>query len=293
MNRFEEQLAAYAKQTNDALRERLAYKNDCLQVAVIDAMRYSLLDAGKRLRAALALEFGRLAGATRDGAMALACAVEMVHAYSLIHDDLPCMDNDDFRRGKPSCHREFGEANALLAGDALLTHAFETVMASPLSDAQKVEAAGTLAKASGVFGMIGGQVIDLGSEGRRIDGNTLGTLCALKTGALLRASARLGCIAGNADDAMRSAADSYARCYGLAFQITDDILDVTSSLETLGKPIGSDAENEKTTYVTLYGLSGAREQAARLVDEAKAYISAVADNGFLCWAADMILTRDH
>ncbi len=198
--RFDEQFASYARQTNDALRDCLRYPGVRLQAAVVDAMRYSLLDAGKRLRAALVLEFARLASAPREGATALACAIEMLHAYSLIHDDLPCMDNDDFRRGKPSCHKEFGESTALLAGDALLTLAFETAAGAPLlTDLQRVEAVCTLSKAGGVCGMIGGQVIDLACEGNTVDEATLDTLCTLKTGALLRAAARLGCLAGKAD----------------------------------------------------------------------------------------------
>ena len=188
MNRYEQQLASYATQVNDALRERLHFDRELRQIVVVDAMRHSLLDAGKRLRAAMVLEFGRLTHASREGAMALACAIEMIHAYSLIHDDLPCMDDDDFRRGKPSCHKAFGEANALLAGDGLLTLAFETAADAPLSDVQRVEAVRTLAKAAGVRGMLGGQVIDLGCEGKPVDLETLNTLYALKTGALLRAS---------------------------------------------------------------------------------------------------------
>ncbi|MEM1483839.1 polyprenyl synthetase family protein [Oscillospiraceae bacterium PP1C4] len=293
MNRYEEQLATYAKQTNDALRERLSYKSNCLQMVVIDAMRYSLLDGGKRLRAAMVLEFARLCNVQREEAMPLACAIEMIHAYSLIHDDLPCMDNDDFRRGKPSCHKQFGEANALLAGDGLLTLAFETAVGARLSDAQKVAAIAALSNAAGIFGMIGGQVIDLASEGKTIDIDTLNTLYELKTGALLRASVRLGCIAGGADETMFEAADQYARACGLAFQITDDILDLTGDIAKLGKSIGSDSENEKSTYVSLLGIDGARKAAQEQLECARQSVAAVSDNGFLVWVADMILTRDH
>ena len=225
--------------------------------------------------------------------MALACAIEMIHAYSLIHDDLPCMDDDDFRRGKPSCHKAFGEANALLAGDGLLTLAFETAADAPLSDAQRVEAVRTLAKAAGVRGMLGGQVIDLSCEGKPVDLETLNTLYELKTGALLRASARLGCLAGNAGEELLETADRYARACGLAFQITDDILDVAGDAEKLGKPTGSDEENHKTTYVTLLGLSGARERARELIGEAGECVAAIPGNEFLLWVAEMILGRDH
>ena len=293
MNRYEQQLASYATQVNDALRERLHFDRELRQIVVVDAMRHSLLDAGKRLRAAMVLEFGRLTHASREGAMALACAIEMIHAYSLIHDDLPCMDDDDFRRGKPSCHKAFGEANALLAGDGLLTLAFETAADAPLSDVQRVEAVRTLAKAAGVRGMLGGQVIDLGCEGKPVDLETLNTLDALKTGALLRASARLGCLAGNAGEELLETADRYARACGLAFQITDDILDVAGDAEKLGKPTGSDEENHKTTYVTLLGLSGARERARELIGEAGECVAAIPGNEFLLWVAEMILGRDH
>ena len=293
MNRYEQQLASYATQVNDALRERLHFDRELRQIVVVDAMRHSLLDAGKRLRAAMVLEFGRLTHASREGAMALACAIEMIHAYSLIHDDLPCMDDDDFRRGKPSCHKAFGEANALLAGDGLLTLAFETAADAPLSDVQRVEAVRTLAKAAGVRGMLGGQVIDLGCEGKPVDLETLNTLYALKTGALLRASARLGCLAGNAGEELLETADRYARACGLAFQITDDILDVAGDAEKLGKPTGSDEENHKTTYVTLLGLSGARERARELIGEAGECVAAIPGNEFLLWVAAMILGRDH
>ena len=293
MNRYEQQLASYATQVNDALRERLHFDRELRQIVVVDAMRHSLLDAGKRLRAAMVLEFGRLTHASREGAMALACAIEMIHAYSLIHDDLPCMDDDDFRRGKPSCHKAFGEANALLAGDGLLTLAFETAADAPLSDVQRVEAVRTLAKAAGVRGMLGGQVIDLGCEGKPVDLETLNTLYALKTGALLRASARLGCLPGNAGEELLETADRYARARGLAFQITDDILDVAGAAEKLGKPTGCDEENHKTTYVTLLGLSGARERARELIGEAGECVAAIPGNEFLLWVAEMILGRDH
>lgn len=293
MSRYEQQLASYATQVNDALRERLHFDRELRQIVVVDAMRHSLLDAGKRLRAAMVLEFGRLTHASREGAMALACAIEMIHAYSLIHDDLPCMDDDDFRRGKPSCHKAFGEANALLAGDGLLTLAFETAADAPLSDVQRVEAVRTLAKAAGVRGMLGGQVIDLGCEGKPVDLETLNTLYELKTGALLRASARLGCLAGNAGEELLETADRYARACGLAFQITDDILDVAGDAEKLGKPTGSDEENHKTTYVTLLGLSGARERARELIGEAGECVAAIPGNEFLLWVAEMILGRDH
>lgn len=293
MNRFEQQLRDDAQRTNQALYACLKTSGRAPQEAVFQAMRYSLLDAGKRLRAALVLEFGRMSDADPEGAMSLACAVEMVHAYSLIHDDLPCMDNDDFRRGKPSCHKAFGEANALLAGDGLLTLAFETAASANLPESARLEAVRILSQAAGVAGMIGGQVIDLESEGRQISTELLDTLYALKTGALLRAAAALGCIAGNAPQAIHSAADAYATAYGLAFQITDDILDVVGDAEKLGKPVGSDGENRKTTYVTLFGIDGARQRAAEQIQRAMRSVEQLPDNGFLLWLAELVLTRDH
>ena len=281
MNRFEQQLRDDAQRTNQALYACLKTSGRDPQEAVFQAMRYSLLDVG------------RMSDADPEGAMSLACAVEMVHAYSLIHDDLPCMDNDDFRRGKPSCHKAFGEANALLAGDGLLTLAFETAASAKLPESARLEAVRILSQAAGVAGMIGGQVIDLESEGRQISAELLDTLYALKTGALLRAAAALGCIAGNAPQAIHSAADAYATAYGLAFQITDDILDVVGDAEKLGKPVGSDGENRKTTYVTLFGIDGARQRAAEQIQRAMRSVEQLPDNGFLLWLAELVLTRDH
>lgn len=293
MSSFEEQFASYAAYANEQLTTHMKLENGCLQMQVIEAMRYSLLDSGKRLRACFVLEFARLCNASRENAAVFACAIEMIHAYSLIHDDLPCMDNDDFRRGKPSCHKAYGEANALLAGDGLLTLAFETAANADLPEHSIVQAVKTLSKAAGVFGMIGGQVIDLASEGKQIHVETLNTLYELKTGALLRASAKLGCIAGQADEHMIQIADDYAKALGLAFQITDDILDVVGSKDKIGKPIGSDENSHKTTYVTLFGIDGARQAAKEQVEEAKKAICSLEDREFLLWIADMVLTRDH
>lgn len=293
MNRFEQQLRDDAQRTNQALHACLKTSGKDPHEVVFQAMRHSLLDAGKRLRAAFVLEFGRISGADPEGAMSLACAVEMVHAYSLIHDDLPCMDNDDFRRGKPSCHKAFGEANALLAGDGLLTLAFETAASAKLPESARLEAVQILSRAAGASGMIGGQVIDLESEGRQISAELLETLYAMKTGALLRAAAALGCIAGNAPQEIRRAADVYAAAYGLAFQITDDILDVVGDTEKLGKPVGSDGENQKTTYTTLFGIDGARRRAEEQIQSAMRSAEQLPDNGFLLWLAELVLTRDH
>lgn len=268
MNRYEQQLASYATQVNDALRERLHFDRELRQIVVVDAMRHSLLDAGKRLRAAMVLEFGRLTHASREGAMALACAIEMIHAYSLIHDDLPCMDDDDFRRGKPSCHKAFGEATALLAGDALLTEAFEAIAGAPACAETKARAALALAAGAGSKGMVWGQELDLRCEGQPVNEETLRLIHANKTGALINAAVQLGAAAALAGEPDCAALRAYALDLGLVFQIVDDVLDVTSTSEELGKPAGSDASNEKTTFATLYGSEGARELARSINENA-------------------------
>lgn len=238
-------------------------EEDLMQADLLHAMRYSLLAEGKRIRPILVLEFCKICGGEEKAALPFACAVEMIHAYSLIHDDLPCMDNDDMRRGRPSNHKVFGESMALLAGDALFTLAFETMLsqdAVALAGTQcAAKAAGILAAAAGAHGMVGGQVIDLMSEGRTIPLDTLKKMDECKTGALIVAAAKMGCVLGNADVEQMKAAEQYAKAIGLAFQIVDDILDVTSDTETLGKPVGSDRENDKCTYVTFMGLDNAKK----------------------------------
>ena len=235
---------------------------------VSEAMRYSLQGGGKRIRPYLTLEFCRVCGGDDEAALPFAAAVEMIHTYSLIHDDLPCMDNDDLRRGKPACHIRFGYANALLAGDGLLTLAFETLARAPLSGDRIAQACAVLAEAAGHLGMIGGQTMDLANEDKDVSLETLRQTDALKTGALIRAACVLGCIAAGADDDQKASAAQYAHGLGMAFQIVDDILDVTGDDATLGKPVGSDAAQHKNTYVTLCGLDGARAEAARFTDEA-------------------------
>ncbi len=267
-----------------------------LQSHVAEAMAYSVLGGGKRIRAALVLEFARLCGVEDDRALPFACAVEMVHAYSLIHDDLPCMDDDDFRRGKPSCHKVYGEDIALLAGDGLLSLAFETLLsAKDIAPAHLLSAGRQLAFASGAEGMVGGQVIDLESEGRSVDRSTLESMHRGKTGAMIVASALLGCDAAGADEASREAARRYAEGIGMAFQIVDDLLDVEGDAALLGKPIGSDAENQKTTFYTLLGAKEARKEAIRLTEEAKEAVQAqFGDKAeVLCELADYLLARDH
>ena len=238
--------------------------------AVCEAMRYSISAGGKRIRPVLTLEFCRICGCDYEKALPFACAVEMIHTYSLIHDDLPCMDDDDMRRGRPSCHKQFGEDIALLAGDALLTYAFPVIMSAEFDSDKKVKAAAYLAEKSGFDGMIGGQLMDLQNENSDgVNENDLSNTDKLKTGALIKAACVLGCIAAGADEKQISAAEEYAENIGLAFQIVDDILDVTADEEQLGKPVGSDKEQGKNTYVTFYGIEQAKNLAAQLSTKAK------------------------
>ena len=247
--------------------EQFIPKSDALYKTVTDAMRYSLLDGGKRVRAVLTLEFCKLCGGTEEIAMPFACAVEMIHAYSLIHDDLPCMDDDDMRRGKPSNHKVFGESFALLAGDGLLTKAFETALCPKTIAAagadRAAKAAFVLADCAGEHGMVGGQCIDLETENREVDLETLRAKDTGKTANLIMAACMMGCIAAGADEALVEAAKKYALNIGLAFQIRDDILDVIGNAEELGKNIGVDAQNARCTYVSHLGL----EKAQQLVDD--------------------------
>ena len=235
---------------------------------VIKAARYSLKLGGKRIRPIIIMEFCRLFGGKIESALDFSIALEMIHTYSLIHDDLPCMDNDDFRRGKPSCHKAFSEDIALLAGDALLTEAFSVCSNAAVEDGVRLKAVNILSKMSGFYGMLGGQVIDLSFVKNTPDLNSLCEMYNLKTGCLLRAAAVIGSTVGGADENDINNADIFASKVGLAFQIIDDILDVTADPELLGKPVGSDDKNQKTTFVTLLGLNGAKEVANKLTNEA-------------------------
>ncbi len=247
---------------------RFVPEEDLLQSDLFRAMRYSLLAGGKRLRPVLLLEFCGLCGGDQEAALPFACAVEMIHTYSLIHDDLPCMDDDAMRRGKPSNHVVFGEAQALLAGDSLLTLAFQTMLSpasvSAAGPQRACAAAGELAAAAGPYGMAGGQAIDLLCEGKSVPMATLQKMDENKTGALIRASAKMGCLLAGAEADELSAADRYAAALGFAFQIVDDILDVEGDSAVLGKPAGSDAENGKSTYVSLLGMDSARRAVGEL-----------------------------
>ncbi|TDR82008.1 polyprenyl synthetase family protein [Paludibacterium purpuratum] len=235
------------------------------------AMRYATLEGGKRVRPLLVCAAGELTGARQDNLLRIGSAVEMIHAYSLVHDDMPCMDNDVLRRGKPTCHIAFGEANALLVGDALQARAFE-LLATPLEGVEataQLAMLATLGHASGHAGMVGGQAIDLDSVGRQLTLPELEYMHMLKTGALIRASVLLGARAGRVLDADRQARlDHFAKCIGLAFQVVDDVLDCEADTNTLGKTAGKDAANDKPTYVSLMGFSEAKRFACELRDDA-------------------------
>jgi geranylgeranyl diphosphate synthase type II len=267
--------------------------------ALLEAMRYSLLAPGKRLRPLLVVLAAEACGGHDTAALPAACAVEMIHTYSLIHDDLPAMDDDDLRRGLPTCHKKFGEATAILAGDALLTMAFQ-VLAEGYPPATAAACCRELARGAGASGMVGGQVEDLAWEKR---GGTLADLEALharKTGALFRACLRLGALAaqgerpGGPDAGLVEALDAYGRCFGLAFQITDDLLDVQGSADLTGKRVGKDAAHGKLTYPGLLGVAESRRRAERLCREAQDHLAPLGTGGQrLAALARMLCTRDR
>jgi geranylgeranyl pyrophosphate synthase len=261
-------------------------------------MRYSLLAGGKRIRPVLLMKFCEAAGGTLEQALDAACGVEMLHTYSLIHDDLPCMDNDDLRRGKPTCHKVFGACTATLAGDALQAAAFEAVLTSPQVDERaRARMALVLSKAVGSAGMCLGQYLDMDAEGRQPSLEELSAIHRGKTAALLRAACQMGVLAAGIrqeTEVLLETAGQYAEHLGLAFQIQDDLLDVTSTTEELGKPVGSDSANGKRTFVTLLG----QDACVRMVEEQtclarQALAHTMDDSGFLCWLADELAGRTH
>ena len=257
-----------------------------------EAMEYSLLAGGKRIRPILTLETCRLCGGDRSKALPFACAVEMVHTYSLIHDDLPAMDDDDLRRGRPTNHVVYGEATAILAGDALLTAAFEQLTKAKLPADRIVRAVECLSRAAGSAGMVGGQALDMASEGRALDREELELLQSLKTGALISTAAVLGCIAAGGTIRQRGLVSLYAQALGRAFQVRDDMLDVTSSAAELGKPVGSDRANEKSTFVTALGLEGCAALVEELTRQGIEAINGFEDPGFHIWLAEQLAHRN-
>lgn len=295
-NEFSEKLREYIEFTEANLKKyNMQCKETEPQKNLIEAMNYSLEAGGKRIRPVLVYAFCEALGGDYRKAAAPACAIEMIHTFSLIHDDLPAMDNDDYRRGKPSCHKAFGEAMAILAGDALSVLPFEIIADDEsLTAEQKVNIISCLAKAVGKAGMIGGQVIDMENERRNdVDEANLRNMYRNKTGQLIAVSCVMGAVCAGADEKQLEAAEDYAFRLGLAFQIIDDILDVTSTADVLGKPIGSDAEENKTTFVTLFGVEGAMEIADKITSEAMEYLELFENNDFLRQLTDMLLKRKN
>jgi len=296
-----EQLKQEMEQARVLVEERLGefFTGGGLQ----EAMRYSLMAGGKRIRPILAMKFCEAAGGDMEDALDFGCGVEMLHTYSLIHDDLPCMDNDDLRRGKPTCHKVYGECFATLAGDALQAAAFETVLFARglwIGDGKQIPAlaAGVLAASVGEKGMCGGQYLDILRDGKSITAEELTKINDKKTGALLRAACMMGVLAASAqsrvDNSCMNAAKDYATYLGLAFQIRDDMLDVIGSAEEFGKPIGSDAANEKVTYVSLLGLEECQRRVDILTERAKAALDGAdwrGDTAFLKALADSLAQR--
>lgn len=288
------------------LKERINYiesllnnytpKEEGYQKTIMEAMNYSLKAGGKRLRPILTLESCRIVGGNEEDAIPFAIAIEMIHTYSLIHDDLPALDNDDLRRGKPTNHKVFGEGMATLAGDALLNYAFEVMLSSAIDkeDANKyLKAINEVAKHAGIYGMIGGQVVDVESENKVIDKDKLDFIHLNKTAAMIIGCMRAGAIVGGADKEALEKITTYAKNIGLSFQIVDDILDIVGEEEKLGKPIGSDLENHKSTYPSLLGLEESRRIANELIDEAKNAIKDLSSEvEFLNQLADYIINRD-
>ncbi|MDE5771197.1 MAG: polyprenyl synthetase family protein [Ruminococcus sp.] len=294
MTDFKIKLAEYTEYTENILVKYNVHTSESEpQKNLIDAMNYSLEAGGKRIRPILVYAFCEALGTDYRKATAPACAIEMIHTFSLIHDDLPAMDNDDFRRGKPSCHKAFGEAMAILAGDALSVLPFGIIADdSCLSSEQKIRIISELAKAVGRDGMIGGQVIDMENEKKNsVDEANLRNMYRCKTGQLIAVSCIMGCICAGADEDIINVASEYGFKLGLAFQIIDDILDVTGNTEEIGKPVGSDAEENKTTFVTLYGVEKAKEIADKITSEAIECLGKVGNSDFLVELTEMLLKR--
>ncbi len=288
MMKFEAQLKNYINDINRQLNNEFKNRNG----EIYEAMKYSLFAGGKRIRPVLSVAVSDALEGDYNTALCFGCAVEMIHTYSLIHDDLPCMDNDDLRRGKPTNHIVYGEDMAVLAGDALLNLACESIAENKeIPDSMKVNALRIIFSASGAEGMIGGQVIDMMSENQSVSEETLLLLHRKKTGALIKASTSLGAISANKDEGLF---DGFSSSLGLAFQIRDDILDVEGDQEKFGKPIHSDEKNSKTTYVSLYGVGGAKALLKEETDKAIAALDFLGNKSeFLCMLALYLLNREN
>ncbi|MGN0648365.1 MAG: polyprenyl synthetase family protein [Oscillospiraceae bacterium] len=290
---FDTRLKQNIRLIEDTIAQLLPDGTEDAQKTLLAAMKHSLSAGGKRIRPMLALEFCRLCGGIDEQVLPAACALELLHTATLIHDDMPEMDNDDMRRGKPACHIAFDQSTALLAGDTLFLLPFEWIAAAPHIDAEtKVALSLELAKAAGYYGACGGQQIDLENESRDdVTVEQLKQMYACKTGALIICACRMGCIAAGADADTLETATQYAALLGLAFQIVDDILDVISTEEELGKPIGSDAVQNKNTFVSLYGLEKAQQEAADLTNQALALLEKLPHAEFLTGLTNLLLCR--
>ncbi len=289
---FKAQMKAYADEINIALSKSIT-SDELPQKKVFDAMSYSLNGGGKRVRPILVLEFARLCGVEKETAMPFACAIEMVHTYSLIHDDLPCMDDDELRRGRPTCHIAFDEATAVLAGDALLNYAFETMLDADVTAEAKLNAIAALAKASGAYGMIGGQIVDMEGEERALSAEELTQMHRMKTGALIRAACEMGVHLGGGNEEMLTSARKYADALGRAFQMQDDILNVIGTAEEMGKDVGNDNESGKSTFVTLYGLDACIKEVDALTAEAIGAVEKIEGSEFLVELAKSLAKRKN
>ena len=287
---FQLRYDSYRAAVDDYLGGLFADAKDKPYRRLQEAMRYSLLAGGKRVRPVMTLAFCDMLGGQWREALPFACALELVHTYSLIHDDLPCMDDDDLRRGRPTCHKVYGETMAVLAGDALQGEAFGLIAAAPAMTAQqRIDAVAVLSAACGGGGMVAGQVLDVDHLAQ---GETdLRLLHRLKTGAMLQAAAELGCVAAGADDGLRQRARDYGCHIGLAFQVRDDVLDVVADQGELGKPIGSDRAEGKRTFVDLLGLEACQALVAEETAKAKAALADLPDSGFLLNLADHLAER--
>lgn len=288
------QLQADAKKVEQALEAYLSNETGEGYDRIFEATKYAAMAGGKRLRPVLVLAFCRLCGGDENKAMPFACALEMIHTYSLIHDDLPCMDNDDLRRGRPTCHKAFDEATAVLAGDGLLTRAFEIAAqnAGGLPAETALRCVALLGQAAGMNGMIGGQVLDMESEHKQIPIAQLTLLQQLKTGCLIRVACELGCLAaGRGDEKTLSAARMFGEKLGLAFQMQDDILDIEGDAAIVGKTTGKDAKSEKSTFPSLLGIEACRTRVRELTDEAIAALAPLGDGSFLTALAKSLIDR--
>ena len=292
-----QQLSAYAKRVEDAMLTKLGSMEQEVQEMAMDhlfgAMRHSLTAGGKRIRPALVYAFCEACGGNTDTADTAATAMEMSHTASLIFDDLPALDNDDLRRGKPSCHKAFGESTAILAGLALVNAAYQFMAEDEsLNDAQKAKLCATLSRREGAVGMVGGELKDMDYETQEnVTLQEIEQMCLAKTGAFMASSCEMGVICGGGSPEQLAAAREYGYTVGLAFQIVDDILDVTSTDEMLGKPVGSDAEEGKTTFVTLLGIEDAKARAAELTAKAHECLAAFPHTKFLSALTDALLVR--